>query len=361
MDYKNRLIELLQNRVWRSYQGGRILDEIAGKDDPHDSHYPEDWIGSVTRARNPHCQCEHEGISKVQVNGQSALFTDLIARDPDYFLGSEHVARFGHQPMVLVKLLDSAVRLQLQVHPTADFAREHLDSNSGKAEAYYVMGIRKDVEEAFVYLGFQRPPTRDGLKRSIEEQDIATLEGYFDKIRVHPGDVVFIPGGIPHAIGGGIFMVEVMEPSDLVVRFEFERAGYTLPESARFMDRGLDFCLDIFDFDEHSEAFVRSEYMFEPRLEETYGDDSHRYHLIGDETTPCYRINKSVIKGVVTREEETFYIGVITSGSCVLRTDAAAIKLNTFDKFFCPAGLGSYTIEADEEVQILECFPPASN
>jgi mannose-6-phosphate isomerase len=41
-----------------------------------------------------------------------------------------------------------------------------------------------------------------------------------------------------------------------------------------------------------------------------------------------------------------------------VKTDEAAIELRTFDKFFCPAGLGPYTIEADEEVQILECFPP---
>jgi mannose-6-phosphate isomerase len=359
MDYKNRLIELPQNRVWRSYQGGRILDELVGKDDPHDSHYPEDWIGSVTVARNPKSQCEQEGVSRVQVNGQSVLFTDLIAQDPDYFLGCDHVARFGQQLMVLVKLLDSAVRLQLQVHPTAEFARAHLDSNSGKAEAYYILGVRKDVEEAFVYLGFQRPPGRAELKRCIVEQDLETMEGYFDKILVKPGDVLFIRGGIPHAIGGGIFMVEIMEPSDLVVRFEFERAGYTLPESARFMNRGLDFCLDIFDFDAKPESFVRSEYMFEPRLEETYGDTSHRYHLIGEETTPCYRVKKSVIKGVVTREEGTFYTGVITAGSCVIKTEQAAVELGTFDKFFCPAGLGEYTIKADEEVQILECLPPA--
>ena len=104
------------------------------------------------------------------------------------------------------------------------------------------------------------------------------MEGYFDKIFVKPGDVLFIPGGLPHAIGGGIFMVEIMEPSDLVVRFEFERAGYTLPESARFMDRGLEFCLDIFDFNPVPESLVRRKYMFEPRLEESYGDDSHRYH-----------------------------------------------------------------------------------
>jgi len=359
MDYKHRLIELPQNRVWRSYQGGRILDALDGKEYPADSHYPEDWIGSVTLAHNPHSAVEQEGISLVRVNGHDLPFPDLIAEDPEYFLGAEHVARFGQQPMVLVKLLDSAVRLQMQVHPTAEFAQAHLGSSSGKAEAYYILGKRKDIDEAFVYLGFQRPPTRAEFKRCVERQDVETMEGYFDKIAVKPGDVLFIEGGVPHAIGGGIFMVEIMEPSDLVVRFEFESSGYTLPESARFMDRGLDFCLDIFDFEPKPESLVRSKYMFEPQLEETYGETAHRYHLLGEETTPCYRIKKSVINGVVTRRENSFFIGVVTGGACVLRTDEAAIKLDTFDKFFCPAGLGEYTIEADEEVQILECFPPA--
>jgi mannose-6-phosphate isomerase len=153
-------------------------------------------------------------------------------------------------------------------------------------------------------------------------------------------------------------MVEIMEPTDLAVRFEFENAGYTLPESARFLNRGLDFCLDVFDFDAKPESLVRSEYMFEPVLEESYGKASYRYHLIGSETTPCFRIKKSVIKGVVEHEENTFFMGVITAGSCVLKTEEAAIELEAFDKFFCPAGLGKYTIRADEEVEILECFPP---
>jgi mannose-6-phosphate isomerase len=313
----------------------------------------------VTPACNPGSLNEHEGISKAQIEGQELLFTDLIARDPDYFLGAGHVARFGQQTMVLVKFLDSAVRLQLQAHPTAEFARAHLDSNSGKAEAYYILNVREDVEEAFVYLGFQRPPDRAELKRCIEEQDLVTMEGFFDRISVKPGDVLFIPGGIPHAIGGGIFMVEIMEPSDLVVRFEFESAGYTLPESARFMNRGLDFCLDIFDFEARPESRVRSEHMFEPKREKTYGPNAHRYHLVGAETTPCFQVKKSVISGDVEREESTFFTGVVTAGACALRTDEASIELSTFDKFFCPSGLGGYTIEAKEEVQILECFPPA--
>jgi len=358
MNYKNSLIELPQNRVWRSYQGGYTLDKLIGKRDPRDSHFPEDWIASVTAACNPGSSNEIEGISKVRIGGQELLFTDLIARDPEYFLGADHVARFGQQPMVLVKLLDSAVRLQLQAHPTAEFAQAHLNSSSGKAEAYYILDVREDVEEAFVYLGFQRPPDRAELKRCIEEQDLVTMESFFDRIRVKPGDVLFIPGGVPHAIGGGIFMVEIMEPSDLVVRFEFESAGYTLPESARFMDRGLDFCLDIFDLEVRSESRVRAEHMFKPRLEKTYGPNAHRYHLVGVETTPCYQVKKSVISGVVEREDETFFTAVITRGACVVKTDEAEIKLDTFDKFFCPAGLGTYTIEAEQEVHILECFPP---
>ena len=360
MQYKNRIIELPQNRVWRSYQGGRILDELVGKAEPCDSHFPEDWIGSVTAASNPDSQNELEGISKIQIDDQALLLPELIAKDPDYFLGADHVARFGQQPMLLIKFLDAAVRLQLQAHPTADFAKQYLESNSGKAEAYYILGVRDDVEQAYVYLGFQRPPSREEFRQWIEEQNLTAILGCFDKITVKPGDILFIPGGVPHAIGEGIFMVEIMEPSDLVVRFEFERAGYTLPESARFMNRGLDFCMDIFDFEPMPEPIVRRDFMFEPKLETTYDGAGHRYSLIGPETTPCFRVKKSTIHGKVEREETAFFIGVVTSGDCVVKTSEQEIKLDTMSKFFCPAGLGSYTIEAEQEVQILECFPPIS-
>ena len=161
MDYQNRIIELPQNRVWRSYLGGRILDELVNKKEPCDSHFPEDWIGSVTAASNPDSQNEYEGISEIRIDGQELLFPDLIAKDPSYFLGAEHLANFGQQPMVLIKLLDAAVRLQLQVHPTADFAKEHLNSDSGKAEAYYILDVRDDVEQAYVCLLYTSPSPRD--------------------------------------------------------------------------------------------------------------------------------------------------------------------------------------------------------
>jgi len=85
VNYKNRFFELPQNRVWRSYQGGRILDELVGKAEPCDSHFPEDWVGSVTAASNPDSTNELEGISKIQLEDQTLLLPDLIAKDPEYW------------------------------------------------------------------------------------------------------------------------------------------------------------------------------------------------------------------------------------------------------------------------------------
>jgi mannose-6-phosphate isomerase len=99
--------------------------------------------------------------------------------------------------------------------------------------------------------------------------------------------------------------------------------------------------------------------MFEPRLESSYGNTGNRYALIGEETTPCFQVKKSVINGIAERAEDSFYIGVVTAGSCAVTTSGSKVELGTYDKFFCPAGLESYTIEAQNEVQILECFPPA--
>ncbi len=78
-----------------------------------------------------------------------------------------------------------------------------LDAESGKTEAYYILSTRPEVTEPYIYLGFQHPPTREELRQMIVEQDIAAMERCFEKIPVKPGDVYVVPGGLPHAIGGG--------------------------------------------------------------------------------------------------------------------------------------------------------------
>ncbi len=363
MSFRGQLIQLPPNRVWRTYQGGRTLDHLGGALALADSHFPEDWIASTTRATNPAREHLVEGLSSVRLGHDPTPhdFAQLLASDPAGFLGTTHAARFGASPQLLVKLLDPSIRLHFQVHPTAAFAQKLLSAPSGKTEAYHILAVRDDLPHPpYLYLGFQRPPTRETLRRMIEAQDIAALEACFDKIPVNVGDTLIVPGGVPHALGPGLLLAEIQEPSDLVVRFEFERGGYVLPESARFMGRGLDFCLDVFDFTPWPHERIRLEAFCPPRRRRALGPDSHQDDLIGPERTPCFRVRKSHVRGPVTRNESECFIGIVTAGAATLTVGGEAHSLRPFDKFFIPAALGPWQLAPAPTVELLECYPPAT-
>jgi mannose-6-phosphate isomerase len=357
-DHRGKLVLLPPHRVWRTYQGGRSLDALAGSPAPADSHFPEDWVASTTRAINAGREHLREGLSPVIVAGRTTDFAVLLASDADYFLGARHVAKFGAQPQLLVKLLDPSIRLHFQVHPSAGFARRFLQSPSGKTEAYHILAARPGISP-YLYLGFQRPPSRDALRRMIEEQDIAALEACFDRIPVRAGDTYLVPGGVPHALGEGLLLVEVQEPSDLVVRFEFERGGYVLPEAARFLGRGLEFCLDVFDYSAWPANRLAVTAACPPRRRRALGADSYQDDLIGPERTPCFRVRQSHLRGSVTKSEDSAHIVIITDGACTVRAGGETHHLKTCDKFFCAAGLGAVQFEPAPTASLLECYPPA--
>ncbi len=363
MKHRGKLVLLPPNRVWRTYPGGRTLDRLAGTASPDaapEGHFPEDWLASTTRATNPGRENLVEGFSTVQVGGTTCDFTELLASDPEYFLGAAHVARYGANPNLLVKLLDPATRLHFQVHPTTDFARRFLSAPSGKTEAYHVLATRPEVAAPGIYLGFQRPPTRPALRRMIEEQDITGLEACFDRIPVSPGDTFLVPGGVPHALGEGVFLVEVQEPSDLVVRFEFERAGYTLPEPARFMGRGLDFCLDVFDFSAWSPARVAAEAACPPFRRRDLGPGFWQDDLIGPSRTPCFRVLLSHLHAPVRKSEDSCHVAIVTEGACTIAAGGETHRIERYNGFFCPAGIGPLTISPEPRTRLLECHPPAA-
>jgi mannose-6-phosphate isomerase len=270
--------QLSPNPVWRSYCGGRILRAFRGQPGTADDHFPEDWLASTVLARNgKNSQSALEGLSRIS-NAQNSLLTESLKQQPGFWFGPGQAARRDSPSLgVLWKLLDSSVRLQLQAHPDAGFVHRHLNSHAGKTECWYILGARG---EAHVYLGFQHPPTREEWARMIREQRVEEMLACFEKIPVQPGDCYVVPAGTPHAIGAGIFMMELMEPTDWVVRCETTTAGLTLPTEACFMGLDLETCLEIFDYRAHSMAEVRRIYQQSPR--ETVRTDSYcEEELIG--------------------------------------------------------------------------------
>lgn len=235
---------LTPNYVWRSYRGGSQLRSFRGQQGTRDDHFPEDWLASTVRARNgANAQGPDEGLTEVVWEGGRRRLADLAAEAPEYFSGKQD---FG----VLLKLLDSAERLHIQAHPDDAFVRRRLGGLFGKTECWYVISTRE--AGASVLLGCQRAPTAEAWERMIREQDIAGMLGCFERIPVRPGDCFMVPAGVPHAIGAGIFLMELQQPSDWVVRCEFTVGDHTLPPEARFM--GLDYagCRDIFDLRPHA-------------------------------------------------------------------------------------------------------------
>ena len=165
---------------------------------------------------------------------------------------------------VLIKLLDAGVRLHLQAHPSADWVKQKFGGNAGKTECWYILSTRG--EDPYVYLGFQHPPTQDEWARMVGEQDLEGMRACFEKVPVKPGDCLMVPSGTPHAIGDGIFMIELQEPTDWVVRCEFSAGGHVLEHSARFMGLELEEILSIFDYSEHPLNALTDSFVQTPEL-----------------------------------------------------------------------------------------------
>ncbi len=132
----------------------------------------------------------------------------LIAADPDGLLGN--AAFPGAQPLLL-KLLFTSERLSVQVHPDDEYARQHHGS-AGKTEAWHVLDA---LPGATVGLGFTRQVGADEAREAACSGAIERL------IAWHParaGDTFLVPAGTVHAIGPGLTIVEVQEPSDVTYR-----------------------------------------------------------------------------------------------------------------------------------------------
>ncbi len=334
---KHWILPLPPNRVRRNYLGGALLERWEGNPDGTDGDRPEDWLASTTPARNPGLPpIEDEGIATVRADGQILRVSDLFAAQPDHWLGREHVASVGPQPGFLMKLLDSSMRLHVQAHPTRQFAREHLDSRWGKLETYVVLAVR-DGTKPFIRLGFQHAPEPEEWRRIVLEQDIAAMDACFEPVPVHPGEVWVIPGGLPHAIGPGLLVLETMEPTDLVVRCEFEREGLVVPPEARFMGRDPDFALGIFELTSRPVSEIRDRYQVVPRVLR-----SDRFctveELIGSSETDCFTINRIIVSGRARYDKtDQIHVGVVTSGDGQVGIGAELLPVRQGSRFIVPA------------------------
>ena len=111
------------------------------------------------------------------------------------------MAKYGASSGLLVKLLDSSIRLPIHRHPTRPFARQHFSSIFGKTEAWIVIGTREmPGVEPYVMLGFKEGVDKQTFRRQVERQEIADMKAGLHRVPVAPGDIFYVKAGLPHAL-----------------------------------------------------------------------------------------------------------------------------------------------------------------
>lgn len=335
-------IKQLPTFAWRTYRGGAMIKQYQGQKDAEDTFYPEDWISSFVEAKNKN-YVKNEGITRVLYNGAERLINEVV--EPSDF--GEGRTDSG----VLIKFLDAAERLGIQVHPTKDYAKKFFNSTYGKTECWHILGTRNIGEPACIYLGFKEYVTKELWKELFEKQDIKGMLSAMHRFEVKEGDTVLVTGGTPHAIGAGCFLLEIQEPSDYTMRTEkVTLAGDILTPMQIHYGVGEEKMLYCFDYTPKSEKQIRESLFLKPREDQ---ENPNITHLVTYNDTSCFALEQITAKEI-NLKKSSFITVIATADNGIMEYDGGDFKMNRGDKYFIPA----QTKITLKNAEALICYPP---
>ncbi len=314
----------LHETIW----GGRALAERLGKVLPADALVGESWETA-----------DESLVREGPYAGES--LAALVARLGVDLLGWRAVAVYGRRFPLLTKFIDAREQLSVQVHPDDAYAARHEHGKLGKTETWYVLHAEPGAQ--LIY-GFARATSSDEVRRAIEQ---TRLEPLLHSFAPRPGDVIFVPPGTVHAIGGGILLYELQEYSDVT---------YRLYDYGRLQADGTPRELHV------ARALEVLRYSHPPSVRATpleaapYGADGSRRVLVA-----CrYFVEEELrVAGDVADTTTPASCQILTclGGACTIEAGAAALRLRLGETAVLPAALGAYTLRG-EEAQLMRSYVP---
>jgi mannose-6-phosphate isomerase len=328
----------------RPYLGGAGIRAFrgAGSTEPNS---PEDFVASTTTVFGS----DHVGLS---VLPDGVTLRSAVEADPVGWLGAAHVRRFGTDTGLLVKLLHTGERLFNHVHPDATFAQAHLGSPHGKTEAWFIVSTG-DAPSATVWLGFSRAVTVAELRDWYERQDASAMLAALNAVTVRAGDWVYVPAGTPHAIGAGVTLVELQEPTDLSLILE--HAGFpALSASGALLGLDVESALQAVALAPVGSAAAEA---LRGRV-----TDAGRSTLFPPAAREFFRAEHLVVDGGSETVEAGFGVLVVLDGGGTLRwgpgSDGGSVAIARGETFVVPHGAGR--LEVTGAVRVLHAAPAAA-
>lgn len=214
---------LMFQPVFREYVwGGRRLETVLGKPLGDSPRYAESWE-----------VVDHGEDQSVVAQGPMAglELRELVRRHGPELLGPEVE---GERFPLLFKFLDANQVLSLQVHPNDRQAARLDPPDLGKTEAWVILHAEPD---AVLYAGLQPGVDEPQLRRALTEGRGAEL---MHRVRPEAGQCMFVPAGVPHALGAGLVVAEIQQASNTTFRLhDWGRLGVDGQPRPLHVEQGL--------------------------------------------------------------------------------------------------------------------------
>ena len=266
---------------------------------------------------------EYEGLT----------LNEVIEKEGKAILG-KNAEGFDDFP-VLIKFIDAADDLSVQVHPDDEYAQQY-NGGFGKTECWYIMDCEPGAR---IIYGFKNKITTEEFAKAIEENKIEDVVNY---VEVKKGDFFFIEAGTLHAICKGILLAEVQQNSNVTFRaYDYNRfdAKCNGPRPLHIKET-----LDVTKCEPPCPSI--------PTLSKVEKlDGAVRTELVSFE---LFSVNKVEIDGVYTSvaDENSFVHIMVLDGSGKISCGGIELDIAKGDGVFVPANAGEYTVYG--KVEILE-------
>lgn len=273
-----------------------------------------------------------ENVSVV-VNGDYAgwSLSTLQQEFKSSFLGAENYKRFGNDFPLLIKFLDAAKALSVQVHPDDAMAQKHHNC-PGKTEMWYIMDHEADAE---IVLGLNQDQKDLGTLQTIDAQNVNSV---FHTEKVTKGASYFIPAGQVHAIGSGILVAEIQQTSDVTYRiYDWGRTD----SAGNYREL-------------HTDMAIAATKNLQPQvvLPSDTRDTTNPIVNCDYFTTNELCVNGQTVKDYTTLD--SFVIFICTAGNAIITTDQGAVPITEGETVLLPANCCK--IDVVGEANLLEVY-----